>query len=212
MARRFSSTPVVELSPRESQLLEYAKNGLTDQAIANELGISLATIATYWGRIRIKFGPLSRTEIVAKHLESQKNESLDLLRNEVQSLKQQLHARDAASSELVLGCYHHKEAILILDLEQYILFANETACRWMGRSYEELVGKQMLEFWPEDRRQNWLEHHKAFKLNPYQESLTTDVLSVTRLPDGGVKSSIVNMTPYETPDGLRIFAVARMEA
>ncbi|RYG39459.1 PAS domain S-box protein [bacterium] len=56
------------LSPRERQLLVMASNGLTDQGIAHELGISLATVSTYWGRVRIKFGALPRTELVAKFL------------------------------------------------------------------------------------------------------------------------------------------------
>ncbi len=64
------ATLVDSLSPRERQLLEMATNGLTDQAIANELGISLATVSTYWGRTRIKFGPLGRTEIVARFLKA----------------------------------------------------------------------------------------------------------------------------------------------
>ena len=64
---------VESLSPRERQLLEMAKNGLTDAAIANELGISLATVSTYWGRVRIKYGPLGRTEIVARYLRALMN-------------------------------------------------------------------------------------------------------------------------------------------
>ncbi|RYG48224.1 PAS domain S-box protein [bacterium] len=56
------------LSPRERQLLVMATNGLTDQGIAHELGISLATVSTYWGRVRIKFGPLPRPELVARFI------------------------------------------------------------------------------------------------------------------------------------------------
>ncbi len=59
------------LSPRERQLLVMATNGLTDHGIANELGISVATVGTYWGRVRIKFGPLPRTELVANFLRSE---------------------------------------------------------------------------------------------------------------------------------------------
>lgn len=53
--------------------MEMASNGQTDQAIANDLGISLATVSTYWGRIRIKYGPHGRTEIVARYLRAQMN-------------------------------------------------------------------------------------------------------------------------------------------
>lgn len=71
---------VDSLSPRERQLLVMATNGLTDQAIANELGISLATVSTYWGRVRIKYGPLGRTEIVARYLRALMNRATAELR------------------------------------------------------------------------------------------------------------------------------------
>jgi PAS domain S-box-containing protein len=74
------SALVDSLSPRERQLLEMATSGLTDQAIANELGISLATVSTYWGRIRIKYGPLGRTEIVARYLRALMNRATVELR------------------------------------------------------------------------------------------------------------------------------------
>src|SRR5262245_36101632 len=47
----------IELSERERQLIELAAEGHTDASIANELGISEATVSTYWGRVRIKIGP-----------------------------------------------------------------------------------------------------------------------------------------------------------
>ena len=51
------SSNIPQLSPRELQLIEYATQGLTDTAIALKLGISEATVGTYWGRVRIKIGP-----------------------------------------------------------------------------------------------------------------------------------------------------------
>lgn len=67
------------LSQRERQILVYATAGLTDQAMANKLGISRATVTTYWGRIRTKFGAYGRTELVANYVReqaNQRNESL----------------------------------------------------------------------------------------------------------------------------------------
>src|SRR5579871_1864366 len=63
------------LSARERELLVLAMNGLTDQGIANKLGISAATIGTYWGRVRIKFGPLSRPELVARFVQGEMTRS-----------------------------------------------------------------------------------------------------------------------------------------
>jgi PAS domain S-box-containing protein len=199
----------VELSPRENQLLEFATNGLTDQAIANELGISLATIATYWGRIRIKFGPLSRTEIVAKHLQTHSAQSIESLQNEIQILKQQLSMKKMDRSELLIGMNLSSESICLLDIEHRILYANEITLKWMGFSHDDVIGKQMVEFWPDDRKPRWHEWHQKFKQDPFDESLTHNTPVVIRHRDGSVKSFVVNLTSYETDEGLRVFAVAR---
>ncbi|HWA82853.1 MAG TPA: PAS domain-containing protein [Fimbriimonadaceae bacterium] len=65
------------LSPREHQILSYATDGLTDQAIANALGISRATVTTYWGRIRTKIGPCGRTELVARYVREENLEAAE---------------------------------------------------------------------------------------------------------------------------------------
>src|SRR5512135_589911 len=67
------------LSQRERQILVYAAAGLTDQAIANKLGISRATVTTYWGRIRTKFGPFGRTELVANYVQEKANRNTEQL-------------------------------------------------------------------------------------------------------------------------------------
>src|SRR5689334_19847036 len=97
------------LSQRERQLLDYAVRGYTDQAIANELGISLATVGTYWGRVRIKFGPYNRTELVALYLKEDAAISLEKLKEENRELVTQIsdHAKTMsmlkASLELFRG-------------------------------------------------------------------------------------------------------------
>src|SRR5579885_1211796 len=88
------------LSPREKQLLEFAVAGYTDQAISNKLGISLATIGTYWGRVRIKFGPYNRTELVAIYLKSEAEETLTKLRAENSTLL--AHVGEHSATEQML--------------------------------------------------------------------------------------------------------------
>src|SRR5579862_2918436 len=70
----------VELSPREQQLIAMAGEGLTDTAIANSLGISEATVNTYWGRIRVKLGPHNRTELVAIALREEYEQRIEELK------------------------------------------------------------------------------------------------------------------------------------
>jgi len=53
-----------ELSPRENEIVELATEGLTNEAIADRLGVSIGTVNTYWLRIRLKVGGSGRTDTV----------------------------------------------------------------------------------------------------------------------------------------------------
>jgi PAS domain S-box-containing protein len=49
-------------------VLLLAAEGLTDKEIARHLNLSRRTIGTYWERLRLKLGPYSRTQLVARFL------------------------------------------------------------------------------------------------------------------------------------------------
>jgi DNA-binding CsgD family transcriptional regulator len=57
-----------KLSAREEQILSMAMEGYTDKLIAHKLQISVATVKSYWVRIRQKVGGFSRVETVAKKI------------------------------------------------------------------------------------------------------------------------------------------------
>lgn len=61
-------SPVSHLSERERRVIEFAAEGLVDKEIAAALGISLATVRTYWDRIRIKLKAMNRVHVVAIYL------------------------------------------------------------------------------------------------------------------------------------------------
>jgi LuxR family transcriptional activator of bioluminescence operon len=58
-------TRVTPLSPRESQCLEMAANGLTSEDIAMKLGIKARTANFHFGKIMTKLGVLNRKEAIA---------------------------------------------------------------------------------------------------------------------------------------------------
>ena len=58
--------PKHNLSPREEQIVDLAIQGLTNEAIAVHLELSVGTVNTYWLRIRMKVGGTGRTDTVAK--------------------------------------------------------------------------------------------------------------------------------------------------
>ncbi|MEX2244721.1 MAG: helix-turn-helix transcriptional regulator [Fimbriimonadaceae bacterium] len=54
------------LSRREDEIVTLAIEGLTNDAIANTLNLSVGTVNTYWSRVRMKVGGVARTDTVAK--------------------------------------------------------------------------------------------------------------------------------------------------
>lgn len=58
------------LSEREKEVLLLAGQGMTDKEIALRLEIGPKTVRTYWDRMRAKMGAASRTEVLAKALQS----------------------------------------------------------------------------------------------------------------------------------------------
>lgn len=57
-----------KLSQREEDTLRLASQGLTDKAIAAELGVQLSTVRTYWDRLKVKLSAANRTEAVARSI------------------------------------------------------------------------------------------------------------------------------------------------
>ena len=54
-----------ELSGREREIVLRAAKGATDKEIADELELSVATLRTYWMRVREKLGAVNRTHAIA---------------------------------------------------------------------------------------------------------------------------------------------------
>ncbi len=128
------------LSPRERQLLVMATNGLTDHGIANELGISVATVSTYWGRVRIKFGPHPRTELVAQ-----------FLRAEMSRVNSALAASEGRFRTVLEAS---PMGIVLTDAEGKVLYANPAHESITGLTQEELLDQGVSELLhPEDRSQ-----------------------------------------------------------
>jgi DNA-binding NarL/FixJ family response regulator len=66
------------LSPREIDVIEAISAGLSNKAIARELGISLHTVKFHIESLLRKLGARTRAEAVAKAMERRKKETIDL--------------------------------------------------------------------------------------------------------------------------------------
>ncbi len=65
-----------DLSPREEQIVELCVEGLTNDAIASRLGISVGTVNTYWLRIKLKVGGTGRTDTVVRIIKERAEKAL----------------------------------------------------------------------------------------------------------------------------------------
>jgi DNA-binding CsgD family transcriptional regulator len=65
-----------ELSPREEEIVELCVEGLTNDAIANRLGLSVGTVNTYWLRIKLKVGGSGRTDTVVRVIKDRAERAL----------------------------------------------------------------------------------------------------------------------------------------
>jgi DNA-binding CsgD family transcriptional regulator len=65
-----------DLSPREEEILELCVQGLTNDAIAHSLGLSVGTVNTYWLRIRMKVGGSGRTDTVVRVIKERAERAL----------------------------------------------------------------------------------------------------------------------------------------
>jgi len=134
------------LSGREQQLLKLAEEGYIDSAIAHSLGISTATVGTYWGRIRSKMGPFRRTELVGIKLKAEAEATLQGLRADNERLATQVRAKtiDVSDPNLYLRLLQNaSDAVIVVDREGTIEFANDAACDLFGYSVDQLLARHI---------------------------------------------------------------------
>jgi len=65
-----------ELSPREEEIVQLCVEGLTNDGIANRLGLSVGTVNTYWLRIKLKVGGSGRTDTVVRVIKERAEKAL----------------------------------------------------------------------------------------------------------------------------------------
>ncbi|MBS1717606.1 MAG: PAS domain S-box protein [Armatimonadetes bacterium] len=204
------------LSPREKQLLLLAERGLTDQAIAKELGIGLATVGTYWGRIRLKFGPLSRTELVAKYLKEEAAKVVESLREDNQRLLAEVaeHSRNAKRLKGILDFFRGlietaPDAILLVDQEGYIRLANHEAESLFGYSKDELLNLHVDQLVPERLRQVHAEHRNEYDSRPVKRRMGQHLATYGLRKDGTEFLVAATLSAMSTKEGVFATCIVR---
>lgn len=204
------------LSPREHQLLSLAAQGFTDNAISNKLGISLATVGTYWGRIRIKFGPLNRTELVAIYLREEAARTVNDLKSQNEGLiaKVAEHAKTEqmlrTSLELFRGLIETApDAILLVNDSGIIDLANVQAEEMFGYGSGELLGMSVEKLVPERYRDQHVGHRGDYNSHPVKKRMGEHLATYAVRKDGSEFRMATALSATRSGKGLLITCIVR---
>lgn len=204
------------LSDRERQLVVLASKGLTDTAIAHKLGISLATVGTYWGRVRIKFGPLNRTELVAVFLQEQAATVVEGLRAENQTLVEALNEKTKTEEMLRSSLEAARtlvatapDGILVVSQSGKIQLSNEMAEEMFGYTHEEMIGLDVEELVPERFRANHVVNRSAYHDNPVKRRMGEHLATFARKKDGTEFPMATALSASEVSGGLMVTCIVR---
>lgn len=145
------------LSEREEQVLLYATRGLTDKEIARKLGISTATVLTYWMRIRNKLGGSNRAELVASAVRMEAEGEIQLKQTENTQLLSEILRRMQAEDTLRENEEKYRllfnggiDWILVYHLLEgnrpgKFIEVNDVACQVLGYDRDELLQMTILD-------------------------------------------------------------------
>ena len=204
-----------QLSERERQLVKLAANGHTDSSIAHQLGISEATVSTYWGRVRIKVGHFSRTELIAKLIREELDSVLSELREQNRALIDELQKTSGKEWGDPRANYYRKlimqapDAILIVTGDGTLEAINDEASRLFGYDPGELEGQSLQLLVPDRYRQIHVQHRIAYVGNPQKRKMAEHMPSPGRRKDGSEFPIAASLSPVETSSGIRIMCVVR---
>lgn len=203
----------LKLSPREEQLIRFAAEGLTDTAIAFRLGISEATVGTYWGRVRIKIGPYNRTELVSIFLRQEQETKLDAIREEnaqvvaaLQSAVSEAAVQDSLYRDLIDNA---PDAMLLVLSDGVISTANQAAHELFGYDGGEMNGLSLITLVPERFREVHQDHRAQYVADPRRRTMGEHLDTPAVRKDNTEMTVQASLSAVNTPTGLLVICAVR---
>jgi len=136
-------------SVRQEQVLLLASKGLADKQIAVELGVSIATIHTYWSRLRKKFDGGNRAELVTLALHRNATETLIAKESEniqliAEVVRRAQAERDLAESQSRLQAIIDNTPVAVFVKDRYgrYILVNSVFQELVGRSRDSILGSR----------------------------------------------------------------------
>lgn len=188
--------------------MRLAASGHTDKSIANQLGISLPTVGTYWGRIRIKFGPLSRTELVANWLQEEALQVVDELKQNNRALLEKLeeHSKVEAMLQTTLEMFRGlletaPDAIVVVNENGVIELVNELAEETFGYTKDEMLGLSVEALVPVELREAHAANRAVYNSNPVRRRMGEHLATQAVAKDGTVFPMATALSATNSPGG-----------
>lgn len=131
---------------REEQIVQLAMEGLTDRQMATQLGISAETIASYWRRIFARYDAMSRTEVVARAMQREKQgltEERERLLFEIAERERVERIIKDSNQRLFVLMDSLPSAVLYETSDRRVKFCNERFCQVFAYALapKEMVGR-----------------------------------------------------------------------
>lgn len=202
--------PKLQLSDREMQLIKLASKGHTDTSISHRLGISEATVGTYWGRIRVKIGPYSRTELVSIVLKAEQASVLSELRQANAELVRRLEAGMGEEDGFYRALIENAADAIILTSESgTITTANRASYELFGYGPGELLGLHVSVLVPERFRIDHVAHIRGYVHSPERRAMGDHPGTPALTKDGREIMIQATLSTVSTPTGLVVMCAHR---
>lgn len=208
--------PIDRLSAREREVLELASRGHTDHAIMARLGISAGTINTYWSRIRIKLGKISRAELVGDLATDRAAGELKALREENSQLLDALGQMDqhdrrlaGALSMIEQVVQTVPDALLVVDDKGVIQIANPEAEALFGYGKGELQSRHIRDLVPERFHGQHAQYRQEFMASPHKHRMGNHEGTSAMRKDGTEIPIVATLNACKTGEGMLVTCIMR---
>ncbi len=197
------SGPLKPLSEREQQLIEMASNGFTDVAIGQRLGISIGTVATYWARVRTKYGPYPRTELIAIAIKDHYEHEIDSLKAECGCLTRSMEPYEKEDPAVDTDKFYRyvvetaADATLVVNESGTINWVNDATCELFGYQRSDLVGRHVSILVPDLYKAVHTNHVRDFFENPMRHTMAEPSTAYAMLKDGSEKAVVLTLAPVK---------------
>jgi PAS domain S-box-containing protein len=205
----------IELSERERQIVDLAAEGHTDTSIAHTLGISEATVSTYWSRVRMKIGPYSRPELIGTIIRSTYTQIVQDLKDQNKELVGKLErATGEEWGDTDHNFYHEllnqaPDAIVVVNENGILEMVNEEAATLFGYSKEELAGAHLNDLLPDRYRRVHEQHRREFMQSPSRRHMNDHSISLALDKTGREFSVAATLSPVKTVSGTHVMCILR---